>query len=299
MTKLTRVSILTTALLAALLAVAVPAQAAGVTNGGFETGTLAGWTATTESEDGGWTALSGTTPPRSGEFNSVPAPFEGSWDAVADEEERDSMILYQEVALTPGVSHELSLELNYLSDASSLLTPEPDTLSATGEPNQQVRVDVMKAGSPVSSLESADVLVPVFATSDDSPKEIGWTHLTANLTPYAGQTVRIRIVDVNNRGNLLVGVDAVSITDGAETVTPPIVTPTPIAAPAPVASCKVPKLGGKKLRVAKKQLGAADCKLGKVKKKKGVTAKSGKVVKQSPKAGTVETAGSKVSLKLG
>jgi hypothetical protein len=71
------------------------------------------------------------------------------------------------------------------------------------------------------------------------------------------------------------------------------------ALPAPAPTCTVPQLTGKKLKAAKKGLTKADCKLGKVKKLKGATAKTGKVVKQSPKAGKVLAAGSKVNVKLG
>jgi beta-lactam-binding protein with PASTA domain len=52
----------------------------------------------------------------------------------------------------------------------------------------------------------------------------------------------------------------------------------------------------KNLKAAKKALRKADCKLGKVTGKKSKTAK---VKKQSPKAGTVLTGGSKVNVKLG
>ena len=72
---------------------------------------------------------------------------------------------------------------------------------------------------------------------------------------------------------------------------------TPITTPAP--TCKVGKLKGKKLKAAKKAITAAACKTGKVTKKKGVTTKTGKVVKQSPKPGTTKSAGSKVNLTLG
>ena len=48
-----------------------------------------------------------------------------------------------------------------------------------------------------------------------------------------------------------------------------------------------------------KSLAKADCKLGKVTKKKDVTAETGTVVKQSQKAGRVLAAGSNVSVKLG
>jgi len=75
----------------------------------------------------------------------------------------------------------------------------------------------------------------------------------------------------------------------------PITTPEP---PRP-ASCRVPKLAGKKLSTAKKAIVAANCKVGTVTKKKGVTARTGKVVKQSPKAGASMPAGSKVNLTLG
>jgi hypothetical protein len=76
-------------------------------------------------------------------------------------------------------------------------------------------------------------------------------------------------------------------------VTPPL-PPTP-----PPPTCTVPKLEGKKLKAAKKKIRAADCKVGHVGKKKGVTAKSGKVIHQSPKAGKVLGAGSQVKVKLG
>jgi beta-lactam-binding protein with PASTA domain len=77
-------------------------------------------------------------------------------------------------------------------------------------------------------------------------------------------------------------------------------TPTPtVAPPAPVAHCVVPKLNGRKLKAAKKIVRAADCKVGLVSTKKGVRSATGKVVRQSPKAGEAIAAHSAVSLKLG
>ncbi len=64
-------------------------------------------------------------------------------------------------------------------------------------------------------------------------------------------------------------------------------------------ACVVPKLKGKKVKAARKALTKADCKLGKVKKLKGATTKTGKVKKQSPKQGKVLAPGAKVSVKLG
>jgi hypothetical protein len=90
---------------------------------------------------------------------------------------------------------------------------------------------------------------------------------------------------------------AAQTTGGNGDTTPPPVNAPPAATP-PAAKCVVPKLKGKKLKAAKKTIIAADCKVGNVTKAKDVTAKTGKVVKQSPKVGTSKAAGSKVNVKL-
>lgn len=62
--------------------------------------------------------------------------------------------------------------------------------------------------------------------------------------------------------------------------------------------CRVPKLSGKKLKAAKKQIRAGGCKVGKLTKRKGATAKKGKVAKQKPKPGTVAAPGTSVKLTI-
>jgi hypothetical protein len=63
--------------------------------------------------------------------------------------------------------------------------------------------------------------------------------------------------------------------------------------------CKVPKLAHKKLKASKKALRGRDCRVGKVKKLGDATAKTGKVVKQSAKPGTILAPGAKITIKLG
>ncbi|HST70467.1 MAG TPA: IPT/TIG domain-containing protein [Solirubrobacterales bacterium] len=63
-------------------------------------------------------------------------------------------------------------------------------------------------------------------------------------------------------------------------------------------ACVVPKLAGKKLKGAKKRIRKAGCRVGKVKFLGEATAKTGRVVKQRPKAGKVLAPGAKVHLKL-
>jgi hypothetical protein len=85
------------------------------------------------------------------------------------------------------------------------------------------------------------------------------------------------------------------------------ITVTTVAGTSPVSAgarfeytaCLVPKLKGKKLKGAKKRLRAAGCKPGNVRRKKGVTAKKGKVVRQGVKAGKQLAPGAKVGLTLG
>jgi hypothetical protein len=67
----------------------------------------------------------------------------------------------------------------------------------------------------------------------------------------------------------------------------------PVAAP-----CVVPKLSGRKLKVAKKLVRRAGCKLGLVSTKKGVRSAVAKVARQSPSAGKSVPAHTAVSLKL-
>jgi hypothetical protein len=69
--------------------------------------------------------------------------------------------------------------------------------------------------------------------------------------------------------------------------------PVPVAAP-----CVIPKLTGKKLKVAKKLIREARCKVGLVSTKKGVRSAIAKVAKQSPSAGKSVPADTAVSLRL-
>jgi hypothetical protein len=100
---------------------------------------------------------------------------------------------------------------------------------------------------------------------------------------------------------------AVSVTTVAGTATSgqPFVYQAPAGAsqPAPTptggARCTVPNLTGKRLKAAKKKIRAADCKVGKITKRRGATAKTGKIVGQSKKPGAVLPAGSVVKVTLG
>jgi IPT/TIG domain/PASTA domain len=63
--------------------------------------------------------------------------------------------------------------------------------------------------------------------------------------------------------------------------------------------CIVPKLSGKSLKATETKIEGADCRLGKVTRLKGATARSGKILGQSEKPGSVLPAGAVVKVTLG
>lgn len=205
------------------------AEAASVVNGGFESGTLSGWQVSQEIGAGNWFAYAGTRAPigskRPTPADPVQPPPQGAFAAIADQANPDSLILYQDVALEPGLSHELSL-LAYYDSYQALSVPIPDTLSVEDEAlelpngkfqkNQQFRIDVVRPEAPLASLDPNDVLHTVFATRAGSPLRMTPRKLTADLGAFAGQTVRIRIATAVTEEVLNAGVDAVSISTGGQ-----------------------------------------------------------------------------------
>jgi hypothetical protein len=192
------------------LAFAGSANAATIVNGDFETGSLSGWQTQTLgiATESGWYAYSGTESPLSS--NPIQAPPQGKFAAASDEGGPSTHILYQDVALEPFYAQQLSM-LVYYQSAAAITVPSPDTLDSGGPGNQQYRVDVMKPTAPITSLEPSDILATVFQTKVGDPQMLAPTQLTVNLTPFAGQTVRLRFAEVDNGGYFNASVDAVSI----------------------------------------------------------------------------------------
>jgi len=194
------------------------AGAATVVNGDFEAGTLKGWSVFRAVGLGDWYAYNGTDTPISDRQTAGPVqpPPQGAYAAISDEINPDSVVLSQEVALEPGGSHWLGL-LAYYDTYKPIALPTPDTLSVDesqlgGQDNQQFRIDVMRAGSPIDSVSSADVLLPVFQTRPGASARLGPTQLVADLSAFAGQTVRLRIAVAAGEEILNAGVDSIAIT---------------------------------------------------------------------------------------
>jgi hypothetical protein len=217
----------------ALIAMLAPgsAEAENVVNGGFESGTLSGWNVYQANPFGDWFAYQGTETPiganrkeqSQGRDLPVQPPPQGTYAAVTDEIEPDTLILYQDVALESGSDYQLSL-VAYYDSYEPIAIPTPDTLSVAAEAlqlpngefqeNQQFRIDVMRPDAPLESLNPTDILRTMFATKLGDRPTMPPRKFTANLSAFAGQTVRLRIANTVTEEVFNAGVDAVSIASG-------------------------------------------------------------------------------------
>lgn len=196
------------AALAAAPATASAVVAPALPNGGFESGTLEQWLTSERGEPGdGWSAATGTVSPVS-EF-TIPAPPRGSWQAVVDQTDRGSHVLYRDIDVTGELG--LNLTLWYRNHAPRFITPQ--TLGPFVRPNQQLRIDLVRPTAPVRSMADEDILATLFRTRVGAPLRIAPRVLHRDLSRFAGQTVRLRIAEVDNQGFFQAGVDAVRLVD--------------------------------------------------------------------------------------
>lgn len=172
-------------------------------------------------------------------------------------------------------------------NAEILPAPTIGSLGATSGPTAG-GTSVTITGTDFSEVEGVSFGTVAASYTVDSESQI-----TAVSPPGAAGSVPVVVTTVAGSASSAQTFGYVA----PPTATSPTTTPTTTPTSAP--RCTVPKLEGKKLRAAKKAIRAAGCRVGKVTRKKGVTAKAGKAVKQTPKAGTVHAAGFKVGVRLG
>jgi len=197
------------ALLAALAA--LPAVAAPViANGGFESG-LASWTRADQAGSFGTFYLqSGTTTNDNG--YAVPAPPQGTRAAMTDSFGPGSHVLYQDFVASAGPAA-LSFSLFIGNRADRFASPATLDFSIAAI-NQQVRVDIVRIGADPFSVLAADVLQTVYASAVGDTLLTGYNTITADVTAlmstFNGQTLRLRFAEVDNLNTLNMGVDNVA-----------------------------------------------------------------------------------------
>jgi hypothetical protein len=153
-----------------VLATVTSAQGAQlITNGGFETGTFAGWTVTDLAPGSGTFSIApndGVSPsPISGVGGPLALnPSGGSFFAVADQTGPGTHALTQSFVVAPGSSVALTFDM-FMNDYSSINpTVDPAGLDHTvGASNQHARIDILTAGAAPFSTAAADIVTSILA----------------------------------------------------------------------------------------------------------------------------------------
>jgi D-alanyl-D-alanine carboxypeptidase len=201
------------------LASAPPAPRSITVVDDFESGTLAGWTLDRRDSGSWFTYQDGRKAPDPTQTNAfrpflMPNPPQGKFAAVSDSPRPGMQLMYRDIKLEGPVMLELTVfysnGLDGLSGYSSRFV-SPRTLALNAGPNQQFRVDLLAPTAAADSMAEADLRATVFETRPDAPSRLGPTPIRYDLSPWAGQTVRLRIATALNQGLMRGGIDNVRL----------------------------------------------------------------------------------------
>jgi hypothetical protein len=190
-------------------------------NGDFETGDFEGWTTETFSK-GEWVIYEdGTVPPKPlisdmGQPFDMPDPPQGRYAAVTDSNGSGIRFLYRDIEVGGSWNLIATVFYNNQGDGGEFADPGHlgriigDVWATTGK-NQQYRIDLIDPAAAINSSASDDVLATVFRTQPGDPSTLSPTPVTIDLSPWEGQTVRLRVASMDSNGPLRAGIDDVRL----------------------------------------------------------------------------------------
>jgi CubicO group peptidase (beta-lactamase class C family) len=174
----------------------------------FESGSLTDWRAVGGGAGGWFIYTNGRKAPDPAQTSPnvpfhLPDPPQGKFAAVTDMNGPGTLILYRDVKLKGRFMLHMTV-----FHAGAFGFSSPQTL-AYDEPedNEQFRIDLIAPSAPIDSLARGEVLVNVFKTTTSEPYQREPTAVKVDVSPWAGQTVRLRLAVTDNRSPLRVGVD--------------------------------------------------------------------------------------------
>jgi len=182
-------------------------------NGGLGTNQLNNWTVVNLMDvsgapgSGDWFAQSGSVSPQNS--FAVDPPTDLNVAAMTDQGGPGAHLLYQDITIPSGAS---SVSLNcdiFISNRATTFFVLPN-LDFSGSPNQHARVDIMDPAAPPEDV-GAGVLQNLFINAPGDPVFQPYMMLSADLSAYAGQTIRLRFAEVDNQTNFNMGVDNCSL----------------------------------------------------------------------------------------
>ena len=183
-----------------------------IVNGGFEAGTLEGWTQLRMhgGNTGGFFADNDAVTPVTG--HTTVGAARGSYYAVADQSGPGATVLLQTFSVEAGDTAILSFAL-FVNNHNATAAINPAGLVWNAAPNQHVRVDILRAGSDPFSTAAADVLGNFYLGADTGGNPHNYTAYSFDVTSIvaAGGTFQLRFAEVSNQSYLTLGIDEVSI----------------------------------------------------------------------------------------
>lgn len=194
----------------------ISVEAATLTNGDFETGDFTGWTTVVQPNSNGDISVTDSGSSPISEF-PIPGGGDGSFIAVTDQMGPGSYVLFQDITLELDMEHILRFDWFAQSDDPF---SDAGTLDRNVSPNQHFRVDLVEAGFAdwFGPNSSAGVLANLVAPVAESLPVSGFNTTTADLTPWAGSTVRLAFREVDNQSFFQAGVDNVFVASESQSV---------------------------------------------------------------------------------
>jgi len=171
----------------------VPSTPGQIVNGDFETGNFAGWTLM-NSGYGTFVINNGTHIPLSGD-GPLP-PYSGNFSALSDQSGPGVQTIYQDVTLPPGATSATLRWADMIHNHAGEFV----------DPLQEFRVEIRDTGN--------NVLSTLFSTNPGDPPIGGWTERSANISQFAGMTIRIAFTAEENLFFFNVHLDNIRIESG-------------------------------------------------------------------------------------
>jgi hypothetical protein len=183
-----------------------PPPSAARASDDFESGSLANWKTDVNGAGGWFVYTNGKTPPEPAQSDvnvpfDVPNPPQGKFAAVTDMNGPGRRILYRDVTLDG--RYRLHMTVFYVNGGGFGAVQTDGTIGN----DQQYRIDLVVPAAPLASLAKDHLLANIYHTSPGDPSRVQPTEVTFDLSPWQGQTVRLRLVSADNQVPLRAGVD--------------------------------------------------------------------------------------------
>ncbi len=182
---------------------------ANIVNGGFEEG-LDGWAVETRGMALAVEPVEGPVSVNSGEL--IPASPSNDHFVFSSQTGPGATFLSQAFTVEEG-TNKIFFDLYVRNFASGYVTL--DSFDFTGGNNQQARVDIMRLGAAIDSLDPADIVATGFQIQPGDPLIQPWqtfeVDVTEQLAPYVGEEVVFRFAQVDNMNFFNFAIDNVNV----------------------------------------------------------------------------------------